>query len=224
MSVRRVCVLAIGLSIASILTGCGARTALSEGRVDATDARSEDAAPKTDVTASDACTVQIKIFDLSSTVPWMDTGLDVAAGVTLTIVATGTVRYGGDPKQVVGPNGVNFDGQQFFPTAVLADAIVIALIGKIGGTHAFDTGVPIPEGAPARGPRFRWRIVRARDDHDRAAISGLQRSAWVVRGQRGVLPRNGHDRLLSHFFASVAFSRATRAAKASSDSSGLRKR
>lgn len=154
MSVRRVCVLAIGLSIASILTGCGARTALSEGRVDATDARSEDAAPKTDVTASDACTVQIKIFDLSSTVPWMDTGLDVAAGVTLTIVATGTVRYGGDPKQVVGPNGVNFDGQQFFPTAVLADAIVIALIGKIGGTHAFDTGVPIPEGAPAGGPGF----------------------------------------------------------------------
>jgi hypothetical protein len=37
---------------------------------------------------------------------------------------------------------------------VLPSAIVVSLIGKIGGTTAVGTGISVPEGMPGKGPGF----------------------------------------------------------------------
>jgi hypothetical protein len=37
---------------------------------------------------------------------------------------------------------------------VLPTAVVVSLIGKVGGTTAVDTGAPLLEGAPDDGPGF----------------------------------------------------------------------
>lgn len=88
------------------------------------------------------------------TVPWTDTGINIAAGSQLDITASGIVAYGGSPGQVTDANGGNWDGQQFFQTAVLPNTIIVSLIGKIGGTTDIGTGTPVPEGTPGDGPGF----------------------------------------------------------------------
>ena len=86
--------------------------------------------------------------------PWSDTGIDVVAGMTLTITASGTVSYYGSYDKLTGPDGVNWDGQKFFADAVLPNTIVVSLIGRVGGSTAIDTGTPLPEGTPGDGPGF----------------------------------------------------------------------
>ena len=100
------------------------------------------------------CAAQTIDLQVPGAVPWTDTGIDLASGTELVVHASGKVRYGGDPKQVQDANGVNFDGQKFFSTAVLPQAVVASLIGKIGGTTAVDTGTPLPEGKPGDGAGF----------------------------------------------------------------------
>jgi hypothetical protein len=64
------------------------------------------------------------------------------------------VRYGGNPLQVTDANGGTYYGKKFFTTAVLPSAVVVSLIGKLGGTTDVDTGTPLPEGTPNGGPGF----------------------------------------------------------------------
>ena len=123
------------LGLAVLACGCGARTTL-------------------EVPLDDGCVGETKSLQMPSTTPWFDTGIDVIAGQHLHITATGTVRYGGDPKQVTDANGGHFTGEKFFATAVLPTTVVVSLTGKVGGTSALDTGTPLPEGTPNDGPGF----------------------------------------------------------------------
>jgi len=125
---------AFAIVVASALVACGARTEL-DAPLDAPCARSST-------------------LDVPVDAPWFDTGIDVVAGERLRVSALGIVRYGGDAKQVTDANGGNFDGQQFFSTAVLPDTVVCSLVGKVGGSTAVDTGTPLPEGTPGDGPGF----------------------------------------------------------------------
>ena len=104
--------------------------------------------------AQEAPAQNIYTMDVTSTVPWTDTGIYIAAGSQLDITASGIVAYGGSPGQVTDANGGNWDGQQFFQTAVLPNTIIVSLIGKIGGTTDIGTGTPVPEGTPGDGPGF----------------------------------------------------------------------
>ena len=130
-----------------VLAQCGARDELGWGR----DVSSEAGSDAKFV--SDACTPQEVTLEVPTTVPWVSTGLNVVAGSRLRVQATGTVRYGGGAQQVGDANGSDY-GQKFYPAAVLPNAIVASLIGKVGGTTALDTGSPVPEGAPAGGAGF----------------------------------------------------------------------
>ena len=115
--------------------GCGARSGL-------------------DVPVESGCMVGTATLQVPSTAPWFDTGIDVTAGNRLQITATGTVRYGGDAQQVTDANGGTYYGKKFFTTAVLPSAVVVSLIGKIGGTTDIGSGTPVPEGTPGDGPGF----------------------------------------------------------------------
>ena len=71
------------------------------------------------------------------------------------VVASGLVRYGGDPRQVSNPDGGDYTGIKYFADDVLPPpTIVESLIGKIGGSVAVGTGSPVPEGTPGDGPGF----------------------------------------------------------------------
>ena len=84
----------------------------------------------------------------------LDTGVDMTAGQHLHITATGTVRYGGSPKQVTDANGGHYTGKKFFTNVVLPTTVVCSLTGKVGGTTATDTGTLLLEGTPNDGPGF----------------------------------------------------------------------
>ena len=118
-----------------LVCGCGARSTL-------------------DAPLDGECARETANMDVPSTTPWFDTGIDVTAGQHLHITATGTVRYGGDEKQVTGANGGHYTGKKFFMAAVLPTTVVVSLIGKVGGTAAVGAGTPLPEGTPDDGPGF----------------------------------------------------------------------
>jgi hypothetical protein len=104
--------------------------------------------------AQEAPAQNIYTMNVTSTVPWTDTGIYIAAGSQLDITASGIVAYGRSPAQVPDANGGESSGQQFFQTAVLPNTIIVSLIGKIGGTTDVGTGTPVPEGTPGDGPGF----------------------------------------------------------------------
>ncbi|MDR3460038.1 MAG: hypothetical protein P4N60_21635 [Verrucomicrobiae bacterium] len=91
---------------------------------------------------------------IPSNVPWTDTGIDVTKGSWLFILADGKVLYWDFNHATTDANGVNWDGTGFFPNAVLPDAIVVSLIGKIGGTTEIGTGTPVPAGKKGDGTGF----------------------------------------------------------------------
>jgi hypothetical protein len=93
-------------------------------------------------------------ISIPGTTAWTDTGIFVPSGTILDILASGTVRYGPVTQQVTGPNGTNYDGTQFFATAVLPTTTVVSLIGKIGGTTMIGTGTPVPGGLAGNGVGF----------------------------------------------------------------------
>ncbi len=93
-------------------------------------------------------------MEVPAAAPWTDTGIDVIPGQRLRITATGMARYGGDPRQVTDANGGTYYGKRFFTTAVLPNAVVVSLIGKVGGSTAVGTGTALPEGAPDDGAGF----------------------------------------------------------------------
>ena len=125
----------VALAAALLACGCGARTGLR-------------------ASLDDRCADESTVIEVPSTNAWFDTGFDVAAGQRLRITATGIVHYGGDPKQVTDADGGHYTGKKFFTTAVLPNAVIVSLIGKVGGTTAVDTGTPLPEGTPGDGPGF----------------------------------------------------------------------
>ena len=93
-------------------------------------------------------------ISIPGTTAWTDTGIFVPSGATLNIFASGTVRYGPVTQQVTGPNGTNYDGTQFFATAVVPNATIVSLIGKIGGTTSIGTGTLVPQGLAGNGVGF----------------------------------------------------------------------
>lgn len=97
-----------------VLAACGARTELDVIR---------EAGP---------CAPVTRELAIPSTQAWTDTGVDVSAGMVVTIHASGTVRYGPMAAQQTDANGGNFDGQQFFATAIYPKAPVCSLIGRAG--------------------------------------------------------------------------------------------
>jgi hypothetical protein len=103
--------------------------------------------------AQEAPAQNIYTMNVPITVPWTDTGINIAAGSQLDITASGIVAYGWSPGQMTDANGGD-SGQQFFQTAVLPNTIIVSLIGKIGGTTDIGTGTPVPEGTPGDGPGF----------------------------------------------------------------------
>ena len=103
--------------------------------------------------AQEAPAQNIYTMDVTSTVPWTDTGIYIAAGSQLDITASGIVVYGWSPGQVADANGGD-SGVQFYPDTVFPNTTVISLIGKIGGTTDIGTGTPVPEGTPGNGPGF----------------------------------------------------------------------
>ena len=125
------------------LFACGARTEIG-GTRDAAQSAPPDA----------ACVPRDFTLQVPATAPWTDTGIDVPSGAALTISSSGTVSYFGANDEFTGPDGGNFDGQKFFATAVLPNAIVVSLIGKIGGSVTLDTGTPLPEGTAGDGAGF----------------------------------------------------------------------
>lgn len=96
----------------------------------------------------------IYTLSISSTVPWTDTGINVAAGSELEVTASGTVAYGLSPGQSCGPNGGDLGGPLFLSDSVYPGAVSHSLIGKTGGTTAIGDGTPVPEGTPGDGTGF----------------------------------------------------------------------
>jgi hypothetical protein len=96
----------------------------------------------------------IYTFDVPSTVPWTDTGINITAGSLLDITATGTVHYSTSSYQVCDANGGDYTGAQFLSDVMLPDTVCHSLVGKIGGTTAVGDGTPVPEGITGDGPGF----------------------------------------------------------------------
>jgi len=97
----------------------------------------------------------IYTLTIPGTVPWTDTGINLAAGSVLEITASGTVTYGFSPGQSCGPNGGNVSGGPlFYPDSVVPSAITHSLIGKTGGTTAVGDGTPVPGGTPGDGTGY----------------------------------------------------------------------
>jgi hypothetical protein len=92
--------------------------------------------------------------NVPGTLAWYDTGIFMNAGETLDIFASGQIRYGPVLQQVTGPGGTNYDGQQFFVSAVIPNATVVSLIGKIGGTATIGTGTLLTGGLAGNGPGY----------------------------------------------------------------------
>jgi hypothetical protein len=140
-----------------VLRGCGARTGLLVPTIerdvevrDAVDVRDVPGASDDIPIARDThCSQQITL-QVPATTPWTDTGLDI----TSIVRAMGVVRYGNMASQQQDANGVDFTGQLFFPQSVLPTTVVLALIGKVGGSTAVGSGAPVPTGVPGDGPGF----------------------------------------------------------------------
>ena len=102
----------------------------------------------------------------SATEAWQDSGVDVIAGQTLLITASGNVFHQADwsiPRGYSNPDGVGLygdgtnwfgDGPQVDPLTIFPSTIALSLIGKIGGTTNFGTGTPVPEGVLGKGAGF----------------------------------------------------------------------
>ena len=107
--------------VALVICACGSRTELDAPR--------------------GSCSPATHELSVPSTTTWTDTGLDVSAGTDVAIHASGKVRYGSMAPQQTDANGGNFDGQQFFTTAIFPKAPVCSLIGRVG-----DAPVPAKDG------------------------------------------------------------------------------
>jgi hypothetical protein len=105
--------------------------------------------------AQEAPAQNIYTMDVPITVPWTDTGINIAAGSRLEITASGIVAFGGSPGQTTDANGGDvITGQQFFQDCVLPNTVCHSFIGKIGGTTDIGTGTPVSEVTPGDGPGF----------------------------------------------------------------------
>src|SRR2546422_11210492 len=75
---------------------------------------------------------------------------------SLLLLARGSVRYGPSLPQNADANGVGAqrDGTELGGDSPAPLAILLSLIGKIGGTTNAGTGTLLPEGMPGRGAGF----------------------------------------------------------------------
>jgi hypothetical protein len=93
---------------------------------------------------------------------WQDSGVDIIAGQTLNVTASGIVFYQGynplGSPGYVNPDGVGIynDGTQQLSDTILPSTIALTLIGKVGGTTDVysATGTPVPEGVLGKGEGF----------------------------------------------------------------------
>jgi hypothetical protein len=98
---------------------------------------------------------------------WQDSGIDIIAGQTLNVTASGTVFFqisiNGSTRGYANPNGAGLygdgtdwygDGPQLDTLAIFPSTITHSLIGKVGGTMNFGTGIPVPEGVLGKGAGF----------------------------------------------------------------------
>ncbi len=141
----------------TLVCACGARTELDDGDFVSGGANDVSNDAVRDAAVGDECLPNVTTtLQIPITSPWFDTGIDVAVGTELTIHAAGIVRYGPHPPQTTDANGGNFDGQQFFSSAVLPDVIICSLIGKVGGTTTIGTGttLPVGDGVSGKGAGF----------------------------------------------------------------------
>jgi hypothetical protein len=104
--------------------------------------------------AQEAPAVNIYTLDVPATVPWTDTGINIAAGSLLDVNATGIVHYSYSSYQVTDANGGNYDGTKFLSDMMLPNTVCVSLVGKVGGTTDPGTGTLVPEGTPGDGPGF----------------------------------------------------------------------
>jgi len=93
----------------------------------------------------------IYTLTIPDTVPWTDTGINIAAGSEIQITASGTATFGFSAGQSCGPNGTT---GVFYPGSVVPSAVSCSLIGKTGGTTGVGTGTLVPEGTPGDGTGF----------------------------------------------------------------------
>ena len=92
--------------------------------------------------------------------PWTDTGLDVRQGDRLTFEVTGRVRLSPGEADVTDPRGSPTGRRS--PNAPVRQALVGALIGRIGESEAFDVGVRT---TPVRAPRNGRLYLGVNDDY-----------------------------------------------------------
>jgi hypothetical protein len=63
--------------------------------------------------AEEASALAIYTLGVTATVPWTDTGINIAAGSQLDITASGIVHYSTSSYQVCDANGGDYTGTQF---------------------------------------------------------------------------------------------------------------
>jgi hypothetical protein len=100
-------------------------------------------------------------FDISATVQWLDTGLDLRAGEKLRITATGTIQYPADKKhpngRSFGPDGLERSFGDLIHEYAVADAGHGSLIARLGSGDAaqpFLIGASKEYEAPVAGRLF----------------------------------------------------------------------
>src|SRR6185295_19450187 len=96
-------------------------------------------------------TPQTKEFDLTVSSEWIDTGIDVTAGDTLSFTATGTAQLG---QESIGPDGGSRGFSDLIKIYQLNDANKGAVIGRIGNVAAarpFLIGLERERRAPIAG-------------------------------------------------------------------------
>src|SRR5215472_405334 len=98
-------------------------------------------------------TAQATIYTLTipDTVPWTDTGINIAAGYQLQITATGTAIFGFSPGQSCGPNGTT---GVFYPGSVVPVDRRCSQIRTAAGACAVVGVTHIPEGRQVHATIF----------------------------------------------------------------------
>ncbi len=145
-------------------------------------------------TAPPSCEAPLtSTVQITSTVPWTDTGIDVAAGSTLAVTATGTVTYGPTDDSIADANGGNFDGTTLFP----GDVYPNTMTQRVDRKNLRHDRRRHRYAAPGRGAAARRGLRRhdvlTDDARERTNLPRVQRSGRRVQRQLGRVHRDDHD-------------------------------
>ena len=137
-------------------------------------ARPNDAAPSTPPPTGGG-TAPIDGLMVPARQRWTPTGLTVRRGETVTVNATGEIKYGGGADHKASPNG----SSERQPNNPVPNATTGALIGRIGNGQPFAIGSSFQ--APAAGQLFLGVNDTTLDDNDGSFQVQLQGSAARTR-------------------------------------------